>query len=355
MAPSSRPVGVMSRPWLIIAGAALVLAVVAFVLVQRPLLSIQVQQDLEAPATAELESVEMTSLETRLLAVGLHPTGALSDLGVDDHMARLASDAVDGATLNAYADAIEVLSARSAANGQPLPPTLWDVSTPALREAGWSVYTLTEALAADVGAVHVDLLSDSYAAFLANRPNALEGALALLPLARAYVEALPEEARAEREPHANTDGEAALLIWQALLSGTSRHNPLTHRPLWNHGYVGHFSVPHIHQYATVEGLTPSQVWGIDGFDPTYVGPASNNNQVEHLGISALLQGVATVPGAVLSAVEALEVAVDHEDPAAAEADRALNGVVREVLLPLREDPATVVVSALRTALADRSQ
>lgn len=345
----------MSRPWLIIAGAGLALAVVAFVMVQRPLLSIQVQQDNPSEEMADVLPGNVTALETRLLAVGLHPTGALSDLGVDDHLARLASGAVDGATLNAYADAIERLSARSAANGQPLPPTLWDVSTPALREAGWSVYTLTEALASDAGAVHVDLLSDAYAAFLANRPNALEGALALLPLARTYVEALPEEARAEREPHAKTEGEATLLIWQALLSGTNRHNPLTHRPLWSHGYVGHFSVPHIHQYATGEGLTPSQVWGVGGFDPTFVGPPSNSNQVEHLGISALLQGVARVPGAVLSAVEAMEVVVDHEDPAAAEADRALNAVVRNVLLPRREEPAAVVAAALRTALADQPQ
>lgn len=293
---------------------------------------------------------DVAAIGDRLLTVGLHPTGALSDLGVDDHLERLAAGEVDAATLLAYADAIETLSARSAARGQPLPPTLWDVTTPALLEAGWTVYSLTEALASEAGTIHVDLLSDAYGAFLGTRPDALEGALAILPLARTYVEALPEEARAEHAAHAQTDGEATLLIWQALLSGTTRHNPLTHRPLYSHGFVGHFSVPHIHQYATAQGLTPSQVWGVEGFNARFVGPPSNANQVEHMGISALLQGVAGVPGAVLNAIEALEVSVDHEDPAAASADRALNGVVREVLLPRVDDDPQDLVAALRAEL-----
>ncbi|WP_189371179.1 hypothetical protein [Tateyamaria omphalii] len=316
----------------------------------RSLLSIQVPKGAVEDASVAPAALRASDLEERLLAVGLHPTGQLSDLGVDDHLARLAAGEVTEATLTAYADAIEKLSFKSSERGQPLPPTLWDVSTPALREAGWSVYTLTEALASDAGATHIGLLSDAYAAFLKHRPNALDGALALLPLARTYVETLPESARAERERHAQTAGQATLLIWQALLSGTNRHNPLTHRPLWSHGYVGHFSVPHIHQYATGEGLTASQVWGVEGFNPAFVGPPSNSNQVEHLGISALLQGVAHVPGAVLTTVEAIEVAIDHEDPAAAMADRALNGVVRTVLLPRMEGEPNALVTALMNAL-----
>ncbi|MFD0858594.1 hypothetical protein [Roseovarius aquimarinus] len=312
----------------------------------RPVLNIERPEgSLQVSAGAEAGANE---IEARLLAAGLHPVGILNDLGVDNHMDRLARGTVDVSTLSAYADAIDALTAR----GQSLPPTLWDVSTPALREAGWTVYTLTEALSSEAGGVHVDLLIDAYAAFLSARPDALEGSLALLPLARAYVEALPEEARAEREAHARTPGEATLLIWQALLSGTTRHNPITHRPLWSHGYVGHFSVPHIHQYATGEGLTPSQVWGTEGFAAHVVGPASNANQVEHMGISALLQGVVHVPGAVLSAVEAVEVMVDGEDPDAAAADRALNQAIREALLPRVEAPAEEIVVALREALGD---
>ncbi len=330
--------------------AALLIAAGITWLVSRPLLRIETLRDLAEAVPPEPALLNASELEQRLLAVGLHPTGQLSDLGVDDHLARLEADKVDAATLSAYADAIGELSAVSADRGQALPPTLWDVSTPALREAGWTVYTLTEAMASDAGAIHVALLSDAYAAFLERKPNALEGALALLPLSRNYVETLPESARAERERHAKTEGQATLLIWQALLSGTSRYNPLTHRPLWSHGYIGHFSVPHIHQYATGEGLTASQVWGVDGFNPAFVGPPTNSNQVEHLGISALLQGVAHVPGAVLAATEAFEVFVDHDDPAAARADRALNDVVRTVLLPRMEEDPNALVSALTKAL-----
>lgn len=332
----------------VLAFFAIAICVAAWFL-SRPLLDIQTPEG--KAETAATQPAGETDIEDRLSAAGVHPTGLLSDLGIDDHLARLADGAVDASTLLAYAEAIESLSARSAARGQPLPPTLWDVSTPALRDAGWTVYSLTEALASNAGGVHVDLLSDAYSAFLATRPDALEGALALLPLARSYIEALPEEARAEREAHANTIGEATLLIWQALLSGSSRYNPLTHQPLWSHGYVGHFSVPHIHQYATGEGLTPAQVWGVQGFDPSFVGSTSNINQVEHLGISSLLQAVVHVPSAVLSAVEALEIAIDHEDPAAAEADRALNRAVREILVPRLEEPAEDLVVALRKRLA----
>lgn len=330
--------------------AVLLIAAGSLWLASRPLLEIETLGDVAENALPVPAPLNASEIEQRLLAVGLHPTGQLSDLGVEDHLARLEAGEVDAATLGAYADAIEALSATSADRGQALPPTLWDVSTPALRDAGWTVYTLTEALASEEGAVHVALLSDAYAAFLEHRPNALDGALALLPLSRAYVDTLPESARAERERHAQTDGQATLLIWQALLSGTSRHNPLTHRPLWSHGYVGHFSVPHIHQYATGEGLTASQVWGVEGFNPVFVGPPTNSNQVEHLGISALLQGVAHVPGAVLTATESFEVFIDHEDPAAAQADRALNEAVRTVLLPHIAGDPDALVSALAEAL-----
>jgi len=260
-------------------------------LLSRNILSIEPMQAPLDPVLQAKENGNLEAVEQRLLDVGLHPTGSLSDLGIDDHLERLEAGKTSAAALLGYADAIEALTRRSTERGQPLPPTLWDVSTPALQDAGWSVYSLTEALASDEGRIHVDLLTDAYSAFLNARPNALEGALALLPLAGEYVRALPEEARAEHEAHAKTNGEATLLIWQALLSGTSRYNPITHRPLWSHGFVGHFSVPHIHQYATGTGLTASQVWGVEGFHSTFVGPSSNVNQVEHLGISALLQGV----------------------------------------------------------------
>lgn len=322
----------------------------ALVLFRGDLLIIrQMESDGVGPESST-ELIAPEAIEARLLAVGLHPTGLLSDLGVDDHLAWLANNEVSSEELMQYADAIEALSLRSASNGQPLPPTLWDVTTEALRKSGWTVYSLTTALASNDGDVHVDLLSNSYAAYLQTQPNALEGALALLPLARAYVQALPEEARAERAAYAKTEGEATLLIWQALLSGTSRHNPLTHKLLWSHGYVGHFSVPHIHQNATGKGAFQSEIWGVEGFSMMFVGAASNNNQVEHLGISALLQGVAGVPGALLNAVEALEVMVDHEDPAAANADRALNRVVQEILVPKVEDNPTKITQALRAAL-----
>ncbi|SHH47470.1 hypothetical protein SAMN05444003_3292 [Cognatiyoonia sediminum] len=97
-------------------------------------------------------------------------------------------------------------------------------------------------------------------------------------------------------------------------------------------------------------MTVSEVWGVEGFDPQFVGPETNANQVEHLGISSLLQGVASVPGAVLNEAEAFEVFVKGEDPDEANADRALNGVVREVLLPRIEGEPEEIEAALGEAL-----
>jgi hypothetical protein len=76
------------------------------------------------------------------------------------------------------------------------------------------------------------------------------------------------------------------------------------------------------------------LWGVSGFHPDYVGPASNNNQIEHLAISAVTQRVFRVPMSALSAVEyaqwKLQRGVKESE---ARADSALNRSVARNLLP----------------------
>ncbi len=77
--------------WQIIALACLGLSVMSLAmwLVNRKVLSIE---PIDAPSETLFDTgreVDLASIEQRLLDVGLHPTGALSDLGVDDHLARL--------------------------------------------------------------------------------------------------------------------------------------------------------------------------------------------------------------------------------------------------------------------------
>ena len=71
-----------------------------------------------------------------------------------------------------------------------------------------------------------------------------------------------------------------------------------------------------------------------GFHPDYVGPASNNNQIEHMAISAVTQRVFHVPVSALSAVEyaqwKLQRGVAESE---ARADIALNEAVARDLLP----------------------
>jgi hypothetical protein len=88
------------------------------------------------------------------------------------------------------------------------------------------------------------------------------------------------------------------------------------------------------QYARGRGGERAALWGVSGFHPDYVGPASNNNQIEHLAISAVAQRVFHVPALALSAVEyaqwKLQRGVEESE---ARADSALNHAVARNLLP----------------------
>ncbi len=88
------------------------------------------------------------------------------------------------------------------------------------------------------------------------------------------------------------------------------------------------------QYARGRGGARAALWGVSGFHPDYVGPASNNNQIEHMAISAVTQRVFHVPVSALSAVEyaqwKLQRGVAESE---ARADIALNEAVARDLLP----------------------
>lgn len=306
------------------------------------------QGDPEAGANRQSDA---ESLARKLADVGLDATGTLGDLGVDDHLARLAAGEVTADTLLRYAEHIETLTALTRDRGQALPPRFWDVETGAMRNVGWTVYTLTHAMAQKNAEPHLDLLTDAWASYLRiGETSALDAALDILLLSRDYIAGLPDAARVEHAALADTDEKMALLTWQALLSGTSRANPITRRPLWSHGFIGHFSIPKIAQYAVGHGMTLGEVWGTSGFAPRYVGPASNDNQVEHLGISTLLQALVGVKPAELAGIEGFEVLFAGEDKEAATADNALNHAIAEVFLPLYETDFDAAVSALRETL-----
>ena len=334
---------------MVVAGV-IVVAIVLNLFLSIETLDAPVLQDAErAP-----EESTLLDIEERLLDAGLHPNGTLGDLGIDDHLGRLRSGEVSSRDLGIYATDIETLTRITAERGQAIPPRFWDVDLPTMREAGWTVYSLAHAMTGRGGEIHLDLLTDAYGIYKeSHAESAVDAALDILLLSKTYVTALPPGARAEREVHADTDEKAALLIWQALLSGTSRNNPLTHRPLWSHGYIGHFSLPKIRQYEEGRGMSVGDVWGVEGFDPVFVGTGSNTNQVEHLGISTILQAFLGVTPGELALIEEYEILFDGEDPVTAVADERLNEVIHRVFIPRYQTDFPGAVEALRTELVGR--
>jgi hypothetical protein len=98
------------------------------------------------------------------------------------------------------------------------------------------------------------------------------------------------------------------------------------------------------------------LWGVSGFHPDYVGPASNNNQIEHMAISAVTQRVFHIPVVALSAVEyaqwKLQSGVEKDE---AHADIALNRAVARDFLPYYSvDNPTRATKRLTEALSQPS-
>jgi hypothetical protein len=99
-------------------------------------------------------------------------------------------------------------------------------------------------------------------------------------------------------------------------------------------YVLEYIYTTMWQYVRGRGGERAALWGVSGFHPDYVGPPSNNNQIEHMAISAVTQRVFYVPVTALSAVEfaqwKLQRGVEESE---ARADSALNEAVARNLLP----------------------
>ncbi|WP_299508624.1 hypothetical protein, partial [uncultured Roseobacter sp.] len=119
---------------------------------------------------------------------------------------------------------------------------------------------------------------------------------------------------------------------------------------FDHGFVGRFSVKTIYQYDVKTPMSVGEVWGTSGFKERFVGPAENNNQIEHLTISALLQAVAGTPAVVLNALELEKVASAQSSPGEAGADISLNNAIRQYFVPTLFEEFTTASRSLKAAL-----
>lgn len=341
-------------------GAACLFALAAIIFVENEIITVTTNPpaDLAQGVVPEAASASPEDIRTALLDAGLNTAPILKDTGINGHLARLESGAISTEDLLAYAKHLNTLSQRSEANGAAIPSAFWDVDTPALTKNGWTSYAIVAHLADDGGRPYFDLLSKAYARFLAFRSGtnaedtALDAAFDILHLSHAHIKSLPEDRRLQHGPKLQSVEAATLMVWQTVVAGTNRTLPGLGQPVFEHGFVRRFSVKTIYQYDVETAMSVGEVWGTSGFKDRFVGPSENNNQIEHLTISALLQVVDGTPVSVLDALELEEVILGGSSNGEAQADIALNNAVHRYLLPDVYDNFEAAFETLKTALED---
>lgn len=86
------------------------------------------------------------------------------------------------------------------------------------------------------------------------------------------------------------------------------------------------------------------------FATKFIGPPENNNQVEHLSISMVAQGILREPLLVLQAFETFESLRGSASQSEADADNALNAAVRKYFATDFEHDLPQAIERLRQEL-----
>ncbi len=337
----------------------LALAVVAFLLYRRLTSSIDAEVQQGTPTAAPDDPTPPTAAEgsavaQRLLDAGLNREPVLGDTAVSGHLRRLEAGEVGGKTLLRYADDLARLNRFTAEEGGPVPTDFWDVRTEVMEANGWDEYGIVRNLSGPAREPYLRLLARGYGRFLlfkageeAGEDTALDAALDLFAYVEAYYESVPFAALTEHAEGIEGEAEEVLLIWQSLVAGTTRVNPLTGSPMFSHSIYARDNVGTIYQYDQDRALSIAEVWGVTGFAPRFVGIPGNNNQVEHMSISMVLQILLGDPVLVLDAIEEERVLAGHADKAEADADMALNNAIHSEFAPLYREDRQRAVERLR--------
>jgi len=276
----------------------------------------------------------------RLCALGLSESGVLGSTGVEQHRQRLRDGAIGPQALDEYAASLERIAAQAGVGTHGIPVNFWDVCSPEMRRAHYDEYLMARTLAQPDFQPYLALLGRAFDRFAAMKSGAdtvattaVATALAILEDASAYVRAGHSTRMIRALPWLDQP-QQALVLWQQILTGSTRRLPLIGLEVIPHGVWGRFNVTTMWQYARGTSGERAALWGVSGFHPDYVGPASNNNQIEHMAISAVTQRVFHVPALALSTIEyaqwKLQPGVKEGE---ARADTALNQAVARDFLP----------------------
>jgi hypothetical protein len=300
-------------------------------------------------------------LAAQLEAAGLTRGPYLDATGIEGHLARLAVGEVDAETLTQYAADLQTLNATTARYGVQIPASFWDVGSEEMAAGNVTEYNLVNGMAQPALESYIGLFGRAFARFgqfkeaEPGADTALDAELDLLLLSLDYLDEtlgeLPADApAAEREARA----EMAVRIWQGLVVGTTRFNPVTDAQMVQETLSSRMNVVEMWRHHTGQQVTHPEAWGLSGFAEQFVGDYDRNvNQVEHLAISTFIQVVLKEPELVLSLQEDKELLEGHSSGRAmALADKAINNAVATQFAPYFAADPRGTVEHLRCLLKD---
>jgi len=340
-----------------------VVAILGFRLYQQLTSSFEAQV-LQGPVNEEVSDLTPPSIANELLVAarlreaGLNEAPSLGDTAVSGHLARLENGEVSEETLLQYADDLVYLNEYTAANGGAIPTNFWDVRTSEMTENGWDEYWIVRQIAIQESEPYLLLLTQGYGRFLqfkeaeeSGEDTALDAALDIFAHVEDYWTAVTPDAEVPESPEEMKGiADAKLLVWQSLVAGSTRINPITNEPMFSHSIFARNNVGTMYQYDQGEAMGIAEVWGVTGFAPRFVGTPENNNQVEHMSISSILQMVMEESVVVLDVIEEEKVIAGGADPAEANADMALNNAIHSEFAPFYAEDGLAAVEHLRCVL-----
>jgi len=196
-------------------------------------------------------------VERRLREVGLNGTPLLGDTSISGHLQRLEEGDVSEETLLQYAADLTYLNEYTAENKGPIPTSFWNVRTPEMEANGWNEYRIVRQMAQPDSEPYLQLLTEGYGRFrqfkaseASGEDTALDVALDMFVFVKAYYDAVPFAALTEYGPEIDSEADDLLMIWQSLVAGSTRTNPLTGRPMFSHSFFSRNNVGTMYQYDT---------------------------------------------------------------------------------------------------------
>jgi hypothetical protein len=311
-------------------------------------------------ADTQISAGSVDVLVAELEAVGLTPGPYLDASGIETHLARLAGGDINAETLTQYRADLQHLNEVTTEYGAQVPTSFWDVATEAMAEGNVTEYNLTNGLAQPALDSYVGLFGRAFERFKRFKEaepgtdTALDAELDLLLYTIDYLDDVLGPLSADA-PAADREARAAeaVRIWQSLVVGTTRFNPVTDEEMVAQTLSSRMNVGEMWRHYTGEEITHPEAWGVTGFVEKFVGDPRNVNQVEHLSISMFIQLVLKEPALILSLEEDKELLAGHSSgEAMALADKAVNNAVASEFAPYFADDLRGTVAHLRCFLKD---